>query len=165
MVVGPFTVHEHYVFGLMALILVALTQAPKNILVGIGLILAVLWLPSVITNKYVLPAGVSTTDRIACISSVCANFPQPIYVVTNGPSHDHQGLGYAYLAQKEKCDMFAVTQWKDQQPKTMVVMNENNEFDMQKTDFYELNRFGQRQFVDQLNCGQNVTATIFTQQP
>lgn len=162
MVFGPFTVHEHYVFGVMALLLVILLYAPRIMQIGLSLILSVLWLPNVMTGTYIRPAQVATVDRLACIKTVCDSFPQPIYVVTNSGSHDHQGLGYAYLAQQIGCNMFAVTQWKTQQPKIMVVMNENTAFDSGGTDFYELNRFGKRRFENQLTCGPNLTVTVFT---
>lgn len=162
MILGPFTIHEHYVFGIMALLLVALMYAPRIAQVVIGLLLAVLWLPAVITGTYIAPARVATADRVACVQKICQALPQPIYVVTNSTSHDHQGLGYAYLAQRTECDLFAVTQWKEQQPKTMVVMNEHVTFDREKTDFYELNRFGERQLVHEMDCGPNLTVTVFS---
>lgn len=154
---GPFTVHEHYLFGLMGLVLVLLTYLPKKIVFPIISIFIIIWT----VEMYFGQANVQTSDRWRCVQAVCANYPQPIYVVTNGGSHDHQGLGYAYLAQKNGCNMFAVTQWKDQEPQTMAVMNEATVFSIENTDFYELNRFGVRKYVGDLKCGSNLTATIF----
>jgi hypothetical protein len=157
MIFGPFTVHEHYVFGILAVLLVMLVYLPYKVVLPIALLATVFW-----TNRLEFEtASIHTTDRLACVSIICRDLPQPIYVVTNSGSHDHQGLGYAYLAQQMGCDMIAITQWTDQQPQTMAVMNENTKFDFAGTDFYELNRFGERKFLEEINCGASLTATIF----
>lgn len=158
MVLGPFTIFTHYIFGLLALIMMIVVQLPKKIAVIIVALLSMYW----VTRLQFVPARISTRDRLACVHTICQQFPQPIYVVTNSASHDHQGLGYAYLAEQMGCDMFAVTQWTDQRPKIMAVMNENTRYDMLATDFYELNRFGERKFNNEIQCGNNLTITLFS---
>jgi hypothetical protein len=157
MVIGPFTVHEHYIYGLFALLLVILVRMPPVFATVLVLGFSLFWIMNMRFDK----AAVPTAERLACVETVCSTYPQPIYVVTNSGSHDHQGLGYAFLAQRMECNMFAVTQWKDHEPKTMVVMNENTQYDFSGTDFYELNRFGERKFVEEVGCGETLSATVF----
>jgi hypothetical protein len=158
MLLGPFTVHEHYIYGLLAILLVMLVYLPYKIVLPIVFLATLFW----VNRLEFKTASIQTTDRIACVSAICQQFSQPVYVVTNSGSHDHQGLGYAYLAQQMGCNMYAVTQWTDQEPKTMAVMNENTSFDFSGTDFYEINRFGDREFVRQVDCGINLSASIFS---
>ncbi|HNS65529.1 MAG TPA: hypothetical protein PKJ26_03470, partial [Candidatus Woesebacteria bacterium] len=60
------------------------------------------------------------------------------------------------------CDAFAVTEISTQQPKTMAVFNQGADFELGKTDFYELNRFANLEYRKTIQCAEKLSVSIFS---
>jgi len=158
----PFQIHAHYIFGVLALFFVYATLLPRlerGFLLGF---LLVTWVAPILNKEYFKSVSPTTLERQTCLRQVCQDYPGQIYVATNSSSHDHQALGYEYLGKKLNCSVISILSLHGNQPQFMAVFNEKAQFDPEKTDFYELNQFGKKQLLKELVCTDRLSATIFT---
>lgn len=157
----PFTIFEHYIFGILALVLVVLLSLPVPIQKSLLFAFGCIWLYRLVQTPLFAPQLPTTAQKRACLAQVCADAGQPIYVVGNTPSHDHQALEYSYLAKEIKCDAFAVTEVSYQRPTTVAVFNQQTQFTLGSTDFYELNVFAKGNLVRTIECTPELSVTLF----
>jgi hypothetical protein len=158
----PFAVHGHYIFGILALLIVVIVMMPillQLIMVVSFGVVVVSWL---LTSNLFATNSPTTAEKRSCLQRVCEQNSTPIYVVGNSGSHDHQALEYSYLAKSIDCDAFAVTEISTQQPKTMAVFNQGADFELGKTDFYELNRFANLEYRKTIQCAEKLSVSIFS---
>jgi len=158
----PFAVHGHYIFGILALLIVVIIMMPivlQLIMVVSFGVVVVSWL---LTSNLFATNSPTTAEKRSCLQRVCEQNELPIYVVGNSASHDHQALEYSYLAKSIGCDAFAVTEIATQQPKTMAVFNQDADFQLGKTDFYELNRFTNTEYRKTIQCAEKLSVSIFS---
>jgi hypothetical protein len=158
----PFQVYEHYVFGFIGLILVIIALLPNKSKVVMATALIGVYFWQLGKTNVFAPASPTLSQKQSCIEQVCTQYSGYLYVVGNTSSHDHQALGYEYLGQRRGCKTVSILKYPKYMPKTMVVFSENTLFDQESTDFYELNQFGPREHLEQIDCGNNITADIFT---
>ena len=157
----PFQIHAHYIFGILSLFFVYLSLLPTKLRLVFVSLLILSWLNSLLTQPIFEAVSPTLSERQTCLQQVCQKYPAQLYVVTNSASHDHQALGYEYLGQKINCQAISILNLPGKEPKYLAVFNENTSFDQQKTDFYELNQFGQRQHLARLVCSDQLSVEIF----
>lgn len=158
----PFAVHEHYIFGILALLIVVIIAMPIILQLALLLSFSLVVIGWLFSSNLFATNSPTTAEKRSCLERVCAQNLAPIYLVANTPSHDHQALEYSYLAKTTGCDAFAVTEIATQQPKTMAVFNQNANFELSKTDFYELNRFANAQFKKTMHCSTELSVSLFS---
>lgn len=158
----PFAVHGHYIFGILALLIVVIIMMPIVLQLIMVVCFSVVVLSWLLTSNLFATNSPTTAEKRSCLQRVCEQNESPIYVVGNSASHDHQALEYSYLAKTIGCDAFAVTEIATQQPKTMAVFNQDANFELGKTDFYELNRFDNLEYRKTIQCAENLSVSIFS---
>lgn len=162
LVYSPFDIHNHYIFGLLALFFVLIVHLPKNISMTITAILVMFWLKADYQLIYMSSRSPNWKENLACVAKVCDKYQGSIYVVENANSHDHQALGFEYLGKTLGCQTISVLRNNHQNAQYMAVFSSNANFDQKGTDFYEINQFANRQHLEQIQCLPNLTADIFT---
>ncbi len=158
----PFAVHGHYIFGILALVLVVIIAMPIVLQIVMLLTLGTALIFWLLSSNLFMVASPTTAEKNSCLQWVCEQNDAPIYVVGNTASHDHQALEYSYLAKSIGCNAFAVTEITTQQPKTMAVFNQDVNFELGKTDFYELNRFSDKEFQKTIVCTPKLSVSLFS---
>ena len=158
----PFQVYEHYVFGFIGLILVIIALLPNKSKVVMVTALVCVYFWQFSKTDVFAPSSPTLSQKQICIDLVCDKYSSYLYVVGNTSSHDHQALGYEYLGQRRGCKTVSILKYPKYMPSTMVVFSENTSFNQESTDFYELNQFGPREHLEQIDCGNNITADVFT---
>lgn len=158
----PFAVHGHYIFGILALVLVVILAMPVLFQIVMLLTIGAFSVGWLLSSNLFLTTSPTTTEKRDCLQWICEQHASPIYVVGNTASHDHQALEYSYLAKTIGCDAFAVTEITTQQPKTMAVFNQGADFELGKTDFYELNLFANSEYKKTIQCVDTLSVSIFS---
>ncbi len=160
--VSPFAIHDHYIFGILAMFFVVSIKVPKTARVFMMTACIVTWIHWLWQSTVFEPVAPTTSGKLNCLKRVCEQFPSPIFLVGNAQSHDHQALEYSYLAKTINCDGFAITEITSQQPRSMAMFNQNSNFELGKTDFYEFNRFPNKQYEDAIDCTPELSVSFFS---
>lgn len=158
---APFSIHSHYIFAILAGIIVSVISMPRKVQLAVVTVFASVWIWQLSHSGLFTPASPTMAQKLECLQQVCSVAPVPIYVVGNTPSHDHQALEYSYLAKTSNCDAFSVTEAAGKQPKTMALFNQDAEYTPGKTDFYELNVFADAKLGQTIICSNSLSVTLF----
>jgi hypothetical protein len=167
MLLTPFRMHEHYVFGVVCFLLVALTRLPKQFfwlsLVGASL----LYLQPFYFNLYAIPAPHTVGEQRACVQQTCqaikAGGWQPIFVNTHSASHNHQAREYIFLLREAGCQAIDTQQFNALPTDFMAVVADRSEFTNGQTGYYELSQFGQAEELAVINCKEDLNIYLMEQ--
>ncbi len=159
----PFRMHAHYLYGVLSLFFITLAFLPRKMWLVLVASVTIAWLnPTQLKNTF-KPATFTIREKQACLAKICQAVEQPFYLNLNADSHNHQALGYIYLARKQDCAVVSAVEFPTQPTKYMVVINQATDFNLDKTDYYELGLFGQKEFIKSQECSSNLSYTVFKQ--
>ena len=160
LLLAPFPIFEHYVIASLTLLALVIAFLPRWRYLMI-IVLSLLFLQPTFIFQHFYPTPVSVTVKQACLKQVCSQVAQPIFFNLNSGSHNHQALGYIYLANQAGCQATSADRFPVEQPRLMAVVNEQATFDSEKTAYYELSLFGERELVNEIKCNDQLSVTIF----
>lgn len=166
---SPFQLHKHYLFGVLTFLFVTISRVLvklKNQQQWIGgICLAIifgLFLQPSLVRSYFQPTPVKLKTKKQCLRKLCRQYQQPIYFNLNSSSHNHQALGYVFLANELGCQAVSARQIeKVRQAPLMAVVSEACQYQPQKTDYYELSLFQARNHLAKLQCGPELSVDLF----
>lgn len=154
--------HSHYIYAFAILLFVIFSQLPTKLLLPALLVLEIIWLNPVQTNKYFTPARRSLEEMETCMRRVCETVKEPIYVsVQSGHSPFHVGYEYRYLLKKSGCEV----KYIESQPgeaKKMALVLDGSDYEPGKTSFNELTLFGSATKSARYECGQSLGVIILS---
>ena len=157
----PFRMHSHYLYGVLSLLFVTISFLPKKLMIIALLLFSLIWLdPSQIRAQF-RPAEFTLKEKQACLKQICQEFKQPLYLNLNSKSHNHQALGYIFLARKQNCQVVSAVDLPQQPTNYMAVINQNAQYDSNKTGYYELTIFGDKQLIKEESCSEGLSYSLF----
>ncbi|OGJ37685.1 MAG: hypothetical protein A2383_02185 [Candidatus Pacebacteria bacterium RIFOXYB1_FULL_39_46] len=160
MLLTPFRMHEHYVFGSLTFLLVALARLPKQILFIVLIGLSILYLRPFYFQFYAKPAPHLIAEQKSCIQQTCEIIKlhglEPIFVNTHSSSHNHQAREYIFWLKNFGCQAIDTQQFNATPTNYMVVVSDRAEFENGKTGYYELSQFGEAVELEQISCKENL---------
>lgn len=160
MIVAPFRIHEHYIFGVLTFLLVALARLPKQILIGFVVLASAFYLQPYYWQLYQQAAPHSVTEQTVCTQQVCQVIKdfqlEPIFVNTHSASHNHQALEYVFWLNKWGCQAIDAQTFNATPAPYMAVVADRAEFVNNETAYYELSQFGQAEELVKISCGEDL---------
>lgn len=162
LLITPLTMHEHYMFGVLTFLLIAITFLPKKLLWLILIISSWFYLQPYYFLQYQQPAPHLATEKISCLKTFCEERKnqglagQSIFVNTHSSSHNHQALEYVFLLKEFGCEAIDTQQFNAIPVDEMLVVADRATFENGKTGYYELSQFGLATEVSSLECKQDL---------
>ncbi|MDD2224776.1 MAG: hypothetical protein PHP97_01285 [Candidatus Shapirobacteria bacterium] len=147
----PVSAQAHYVFPIICLLFILITSQPIIRSIIIVFLLSLLYLTPANLNSYFQKAPRTYSQMEQCFKEYCQKNPEPINVSVSSSYHPyHNGPEHRYLLKKSGCNVQVLED--GQKAKTMALVLDNNTFDPEKSNFYELSLFGPYQTRDTFNC-------------
>jgi len=159
----PFKMHSHYLYGIFSLLFITIAFLPKKIMLFLVSLLTIVWLHPYHWSNYFQETEFTVQEKKNCIEKIYQSIHEPIYFNLNAGSHNHQALGYIYLANKLGYKAVSAIDQPLVNAKYMVVFSENAEFVSGKTDYYELSLFSNIELHKSIDCSENLTADLFVE--
>ncbi len=150
----PVTVQAHYIFGLAPLLFLIIYFLPYKLNFLLVILLSAFYLsPTSLKNKFA-PAPRTYNQLITCFKNYCQKYPQFTYVSAQSNYHPyHNGPEFRFLMRQNGCSIKDI-ETENNQAEYMSVILDNGTFSS-KTNFYELELFGQYKDIDTFNCLDN----------
>ncbi len=168
LLVTPLTMHEHYMFGVLSFLLIALATLPKKYLWLTLFISSWFYLQPNYFLRYQSQAPHSAEEKISCLQNFCNQrinqgfAKQNIFVNTQSASHNHQALEYVFLLKEFGCRAIDTQQFNATPVAEMLVVADRATFENGKTSYYELSQFGEATEVSILDCKENLKLHYLT---
>lgn len=164
MLLTPIQVHEHYVFGILTFLLVALSRLPKRLALIVSVVLAALYLQPYYLRLYSRPASHTVMEQRACVQSVCDVITeqslQPIFVNTQSASHNHQAREYVFWLREFGCAAIDTQEFLSTPTDYMAVVADRAQFENGKTGYFELSQFGSAEEFTKITCKENLSVHL-----
>jgi hypothetical protein len=169
MLATPFRIHEHYVFGVLTFLLVALSRLPRRLVLAICMFLAAIYLQPYYLRLYSQRAPHTVTQQHACMQSTCeaikAQSLEPIFVNTQSASHNHQAREYVFWLRELGCQAVETQEFLTTPTQYMAVVADRAEFQNGKTGYYELSQFGPAEELETIACKEDLTVHLLEKAP
>lgn len=160
MLATPLRIHEHYVFGMLTFLLVALARLPKPIIWWVLAGASVLYLQPYYWNAYTKPAPHAVVEQRSCVQQVCdrlkENEWQPVFVNTHSSSHNHQAREYIFWLKEMGCQAVDTQEFFVTPTEYMAVVADRAEFQNGETAYFELSQFGPADELETITCKENL---------
>jgi hypothetical protein len=148
----PFTLHAHFIFGILTLGFFIISLLPLRSAIPVLIITSLLWLHPNQLKKYFSPAKRTVAQTIDCAQRICQQETAPMYLSVEAGNHPyHSGPEFRYFFKQAGCTILDIEKSQDQ-AKKMVVVADGAEYNHNQTDYYELDLFGRSKEVKQYNC-------------
>lgn len=152
----PFRMHEHYVFGILTFLLVALARLPKPLLMGVLVGSSLLYLSPFYRQIYGQRAPHSVAEQRVCMQQTCQLIQEqafePIFVNTQSASHNHQAREYVFWLRELGCQAIDTQEFLSTPTNYMAVVADRAEFTNGSTGYYELSQFGPAEELQKISC-------------
>lgn len=157
---APFPIRSHYIFGLLLLVFFLIAYLPKKLKIGLLILLTMLWINPMYLNQYFDPAPRTVRELDSCFKNICENEKEPMFVAVQASYHNyHVGPEFRFLMKKNSCNILPVES-SDKDVKKMALILDQAGFEVGKTNFMELNNFGEYIVDRDYTCDGNVKAII-----
>lgn len=158
----PLTIHEHYIFGVLSLLVLAVALMPQPWRTMALVAAVVAWSQPIYAQRYLRLPPLATTIKQACLAQVCSELTQPVFVNTHSSSHNHQAWEYAYLLKENGCQALTTNEFQPGMTQQMVVVAEHATFSNGQTGYYELSQFGPATEVKRWDCHPDLQVHLLT---
>lgn len=159
---SPISMQAHYIFGIATIIFVLLSFLPTKLLL-IGIIGSIfVWLQPEQLQSYLKLPNVTVQEKKLCAQKVCDYVQKPLFVNVNASSHNHQGFEYIYLLKEAGCYSYSAFDYSPDKTDTMIVYSEQQDFELGKTDYYEISLFKPKKVEATINCSENLKAHVLS---
>jgi len=152
----PFILYAHYIFGILALLLLALSFVRKKLLIILIIILSFLWLSKTQFDKYWPPPRRTVAQLELCAQKICSAQKEPIFVTAQAWHVYHSALEYIFLLNKSGCQARNIIQDPDWPAQKMLVFADHSTYTHNETAFEELTIFGESTRSAQIECGEDL---------
>lgn len=157
---APFPIRSHYIFGLLILVFFLIAYLPNKIKIIFSIILSIVWINPVYLNQYFDPAPRTVRELDSCFKNICEYEKEPMLVAVQASYHNyHFGPEFRFLMKKNKCSIPSV-ELAERDVKKMALILDQAGFEPGKTNFMELNNFGDYTVDKDYTCEGGVKAVI-----
>lgn len=148
----PIAIQPHYIFGFTSLIFLIIALLSPNKSLFLVFILALTFLLPSHLYTYYRPAPRTSTQMSKCFTDVCSQLKTPIFISVNSSYHPyHYGPEHHFLAKKSGCIVNKI-ETNPSSTNTMLVVGDGQDFEPQKTQYYELTQFGPYVLTKTTDC-------------
>lgn len=156
MLLTPFRMHAHFIFGVLTFLLVALARLPRKILLPVLAVLSAFYLQPYYLQLYAQRAPHTVGEQRQCMQQTCEAIKQaglePIFVNTQTTSYNHQAREYTFWLRESGCQAIEAQGFLVTPTQYMTVVADRAEFTNGSTDYYELSQFGPAEELQAIEC-------------
>jgi hypothetical protein len=156
----PFVLHAHYIFGILALLLLTISFIRKKLLIVLIIILSFLWLNQAQLNKHWSPPRRTVSQLESCAQKICSTQKEPIFVTVQAWHVYHSALEYTFLLNKNGCQARNIIQNPEWPAQKMLVFVDHSQYSHGETAFEELTVFGESTQTSQIDCGEDLKVFV-----
>lgn len=142
----------YYLYGVIFMWFLTIASMKPLLMFPTVLILMTLWMNPVLINNYFKQTNRPLEGLNSCARQFCLNNPGSYYVSGNNQFGIHSGHEYAFLLNKNGCFSRDIVSFPNLKYDHMIVVVDQATFIPHKTDFYELQQFGNYTVEKNLIC-------------
>lgn len=152
----PVNPQAHYIFGLSTLIFFATTSFQPLLKTLVFSVLIISYLSPTRLSSYFAPAPRTYQQMLSCYQKFCSTATDPIFVSVNSSYHPyHHGPEHRYLLKKAGCKVID-QETSPNATNLMAVIADGGQYEHQKTQFFELEVFGNSNQLSKTACQDNL---------
>jgi len=151
---SPFNIQAHYVFAVLASLLVFISLLEPKFQLPIIAIFLVFYLQPKQLVSYFKDAPRTYAQMDSCFRNFCSQFKKPLFVSVQSSLYPyHYGPEHRYLMEKNGCQVRAIEEGGSNAENMAVVLDSGSFSD--KTRYYELDLFGKFKVDSRFDCQSN----------
>ncbi len=148
----PFTLHAHFVFGILTLGIFLISLLSIKSLIPVLIISGLIWVQPKRVKKYFSTSRRTVEETVNCAQQVCRRETDRMYLSVEARNHPyHTGPEFRFFFKDAGCQILDIEENQNLSDK-MAVVADGAKYNHNQTRYHELDLFGRSNEIKRYDC-------------